>query len=480
MNTDRSPRDVMTAVVVFALLAGVVHAAEPTLLAEQGGGRLPIEGEGALRLRDIRGTISLRSGLDGELRFLATEGSPKGEERPVAVWSDGNTLILEPAAGNEEVEYFLEIAMSRDLDIEVELYDASLTVNGLAGGVSGAVEHVELIVRGAQGDVDLEASSSVVELQSVGGGVAVSGDGNDVRVGKAAGDVDLTLEGGTLVVREVGARIAGDLDGVGARIESVAEPFELTASDGSLELSAIEGGATLRLTGTTLSMDACKGDFMIETDADVAFRGMEASIHVNGYGGNVTGQGNIGLVEAKTSGGTIRLSEINGPVGVEGDRLDVSVEQVSGEIRMFVSSSTVTVVGAAAEVSIESEFGDVEVRGAKAAVTILSENGDVRASELTGPLTVEADGSLVDVAWNSMTFDTECRVENRSGDVTVVLPRHGGGRIEASAGFGRVDSDVEGIEISEDGDRASGILNRRPRPSVRIEAGGGVRLTGGR
>ena len=80
--------------------------------------------------------------------------------------------------------------------------------------------------------------------------------------------------------------------------------------------------------------------------------------------------------------------------------------------------------------------------------------------------------------FRSMTSREGSTITSLRGDVTVHFPAQGGCLVEASAGYGRIESDLETVRVSEDGARASGMVNRRSRPTVRVESAGSVVLAG--
>jgi len=223
----------------------------------------------------------------------------------------------------------------------------------------------------------------------------------------------------------------------------------------------------------------CKGELTIETDDEVQFNETEASLHVNNWGGSVRGSGNTGLVEIKTEGAQVLVEKIQGPLRVQGDRLELSASEVAGEVLVYVTSSTVEVDGAAAGTVVENEFGDVTVRRSKQEVRVTSRNGDVRVLEHNGTVEVDAEGPAVEVSWSSVGRDKDSRIENASGDVTLRFPPNGSCRIEARSNFGRIETDLPDVRISDDGNAAAGMLGRGTRPTVHVLSEGDLYLMSG-
>ena len=76
----------------LALSAGL--RAEERVIVEQAGGVLPLEGERRLSIEGVFGSVRVRPGKPGELRFLSTPADDPRGELPIPLRSDGSSLIL--------------------------------------------------------------------------------------------------------------------------------------------------------------------------------------------------------------------------------------------------------------------------------------------------------------------------------------------------------------------------------------------------
>ena len=75
--------------------------------------------------------------------------------------------------------------------------------------------------------------------------------------------------------------------------------------------------------------------------------------------------------------------------------------------------------------------------------------------------------------------DQNSVVENTSGDVRLVFSDRSGGRIEARARYGRIESELQGLVVADDGTTASGIVNRVNRPTIQVVSGANVYVSAG-
>ena len=90
---------------------------------------------------------------------------------------------------------------------------------------------------------------------------------------------------------------------------------------------------------------------------------------------------------------------------------------------------------------------------------------------------VDADGDDVTVWWSSLDPKRNSKITNEGGDVSVKLPGQGGCQVRAKSHFGRIESGVPDVVVSDDGSSAEGMVNRRSRPAVVIESQGVIRLS---
>jgi len=111
----QSARRTVAAVFLVAATHGTAVAQEPLLLSEDAGGILELEGERGLEISGFHGSVLVRQGKEGELRFAGRDVDDKTVERPVQLWLEGKTLRLIPLDGASDVPVRLEVAVNREL-----------------------------------------------------------------------------------------------------------------------------------------------------------------------------------------------------------------------------------------------------------------------------------------------------------------------------------------------------------------------------
>jgi hypothetical protein len=451
----------------------------PLLLAEESAGIMPLESvHRRLEIVDLLGEIIVRAGRPGELRFMAIDADRKRErlEVPIAVLEDGNTLILEPAAGRAETRVVLEVSVPQRFEARFDLRDCSLRVSDLQGGVEIVGENLEVKAGSVGGGMDVELRDSRLSAEGVNGDVDVQGVDLDAAFNGVGGFVYASTRGGSLELVRVAGEVEYELEDSRFVAEEITGKLLLTGTGGEASVAGLGGGAEIRVDGTRVRLEKAEGDIVLETDAEVEFKDCAAFFHIDSYGGSLTGSGNSGHLEVKTEDAVVSIQGVQGQVRIQGQRLGVRLADITEDVMVLAGSSEIEIEGATGAVTVENEFGGVRVADATKLVEITSQDGSVEATGLTGPVRIAAEGEQVLVAWNSLNIDENCRIKNEGGDVTLHIPNQGGGRVEAKTRYGDIESDFPEIVVADDGRSADGILNRRNRPLVQVEAHGTVRL----
>lgn len=447
-------------------------------VAIEGAGILPVTTERRISIRGIEGEIAVRAGKPGELRFLSLSSADRRKELPVAIFVEGNRARIEPEKETSSAPRILQVAVPAEMEVSIESERSRVDVSGVQGGLEVRGSELRLDVRGVGGTVELSLVGSVAAIEAVSGDLSLRATGTELRAASVQGDGSLDADGGRIELRSWKGALSADLDGVAFVLEEVAGAVELKARGGSIALSGAASGGTLSLAGTPLVLERCRGDITIETDADVQFRDMQASFHLDSYGGSLRGFKNEGLLEARTRAATIALEGLSGPTRIAGEGLKVSLKTLAGETMLFTRTSEIAIEAVAGKLYVENEGGDVRIAQASAPVEIRSRGGSVRVAGLSAPVTIDSDGREVEVAWQTLAGGENSFIRNAGGDVRVVFPASGGCRVEAESEFGRIESDLPRLRLFDGGRQAQGFVGYASRPEVRIESSGDVFLLG--
>jgi len=452
-------RATCTLLLLAALTASVAAEPEPRLIADDPGALIELEGESQLEIRGLQGTLALRPGKPGELRYEARTRDNQRSPRPVALWVQGRKLSLRPVDGDGGTDCLVELAVPPGLAVDVGASSSIVSVYALDGPFRFSGTGSELMTRGLTGRVDLQLTGGKVQVSGSEQAVRLESRDAAVLLEHTAGPVTLQLAGSTLDIQWARDTVEGDLDGVAVTAGDVEGLLRLTAAGGSLELQRASGGATLDLSGTPLALEQTRGEIDVVTDAPVTFARHDGPLKILGYGAAVTGSGSVGPIDVETDGAEVRLEQIGAGGLIRGRDLDLQLLGAEGDLTLRTMSSKLLLKRVGGPLTIDTELGTVEVAGAAGRVTVNSRNGDVLLRGLKAPLALVADGGEVDVGWVSLAISEDVSVQNSNGSLRVQLPRNASVRIDAHARSGRVESDVPGIEVSEDGHTASGLVS---------------------
>lgn len=472
---DASRRLLCALALVAAAAHGVALAQdEPELLADAADGSLELEGVTRVRLHGVPGTIAIRAARDNEVRWVGRSLANRRDERALAVWRDGSTLIVGPGSdAPAEEPRFVEMIMPGDAQLEVELLGGVLHLSALTGDVevrgSGSLE-----ARGLGGAIDVELTDGKVLLESIDGGATVSGRDLELDARSIVGVLSLRLEGGTAAVTHLRGELVADLENTALTLAGAEGPVDVTAIGGTLRLQDLNRGGRVEAEEAPLELLGAGARVEVDTDADVQFRDLKGGLVVRGYGSNVRGSSVAGPLEISSSDAEISVDEIDGEVSVRGDGLRVRVRKSSGETRVVGSSTAVLAEDVAGPLTIETDFGDVVVHRPAQTVTVTSRDGSVRVQEAAGPVNVSADGETVEVGWANLQLQDDCEIRNDSGDVRLIIPPAASGRLRASADYGTIVSTARGVRIGEESSEASATFGRDNKGTLTVVSGGSV------
>jgi len=467
-------------VALALLVPGIAHAEEPQLAARESAGLVPLDGEYRLVLRDLRGSVSVRRGRDGELRFTSTALGENSKPRPVDVWVAGSEIRLLPAQGGEDDPREVEIVADPGMYVQAIGLRGSFAASGMQAGFEVRGDVLDVDLRGLAGPVDITTAGGRASIESIEGDVALRSRSCAAKIRDVKGVVALALEGSTLEVTKVSGALEGDLRDTQWTVADLGAPLSVRVTGGQGQARKLAGGGNVRLTAAPFRIEESSGDFDIETDADFHFQKMKASLHVNSFGGSVSGTGNAGLVEVRTDGSRVTLAEIVGPARVQGDNLELHLKGVAGELYVNAKSSELEIEGTAGDVSIQAQNSTVTLHNASQDVEVESEGGVIDIGGLRAPLTLTADCEMVTVAWAATQVPKDSSVKNSGGGVAMSFPSASVMRVEAESKYGSVESEIAGIEVNDAANAAKGVIGGAGAAAlVRISADRDIFLTSG-
>jgi DUF4097 and DUF4098 domain-containing protein YvlB len=196
------------------------------------------------------------------------------------------------------------------------------------------------------------------------------------------------------------------------------------------------------------------------------------------YGGSLRGKGNQGFLEVRTRNTEVNVEGIVQGMRIQGDGLKAHIEDIGGELYVETTGSDVSVdrVGI---VTVKINSGDVTVQRALGTVQAEVVNGNARIIDGTGAVILDVDGGNAEVSWASLSGGVDSRLTNKTGSVNVRFPVTGPCRVDARSLYGRIESDLPAVNVTDDRREARGPVNGGSRPIVHITANGDIELSRG-
>ncbi len=473
MITAHSIRSILVCTALGLFLGGIAAADEPILLAEEARGLVVVEGQNRFEMAELSGTLSVRAGRPGEIRFMARTLDESREELPVSIWQVDNAFRMLPAEGHEERPVLLEMSVGPEIAVVLEVYDSRLTLQGLRGDVEVTGAGLELSARALTGNGEFQLDESTFSLDGLEGALTLTGEGIEASARRVGGGATLTLQGGAIGITELRGGIEADLENIMFRAEKLSGELRGQADGGEFRLSDLKGDGELWLSEAPLILEKLQGKLQVDTDAAVQFTQIAGDLTVrhSRFGSSIRGTGSQGSLDLEMNGGELVLADLKGPTKIRGSDLTVDLKDLQAELDIQSRSSTIQIEKAAGGITIENDFGNVSIQDAAEAVKVVNEGGDVSIRQLKGQAEVKADGGEVVVKWAQVGTKANSHIENEDGDVHVSLPEGSGCRIDAEAPYGRIEADHPDIRVTADGNFASGVLGRRNQPVIEVKSG---------
>lgn len=456
-------------------------APQVPLLSSDPSGTIDLVGQNRLEIDGFAGTLSVRPGKAGQLRYAARVRDNRRGEQPVGLWSDGQTLRLgplqAPPEGEAPPEVILEVAIAPGVAVSLApAAGSTLQLAGVLGDIEVSGERLSVGSRGVQGSHELDLREGTLSIVGAVGAVDLVAENVAIELGDLKGWVTLAVTGGRARVDDVEGPLYGEVAEAELEVESVTGQVDLGASGGRLALHDLRQGARLALRGTPLRMSGARGLVQVDSDAAVLFENLDANLELAVSGASVSGTGLRGVLTLDVADGRVDLDNVTGQARIDGDGLELAVRRVTNNLRIDTASSQVVVEDADGPVNVQNDSGDTRVARATKAVSIRSYGGNVQALELGGPLDLSADGAVAEVSWTKLETDQDSTVENPGGDVHVSFAASVQVKIEAEAENGQISSTLGGVTVTQDGTQAQGMLGKSARSTVKLKAGGDMVL----
>jgi len=183
-----------------------------------------------------------------------------------------------------------------------------------------------------------------------------------------------------------------------------------------------------------------------------------------------------GRVEARTSGGDLDIGRVNGPVHAFTSGGDIVVSASVGKTEVRTSGGDIVVDRSEGPVDARTSGGSIRVDRASGNVYARTSGGNIRVNDVTGAIDASTSGGSI-VAHISKQPDGRCRLATSGGSITVTLAAGIGFDLDASASGGRVTTDIPmAVTGTIRSSKVAGRINDGGPDLVLRTSGGGIHL----
>jgi len=201
----------------------------------------------------LSGTVTIVAGSDGLVKVTGTLGDGV-ESLEIDGDEDGVYIEVEydeDFHGKQQVSTDLTIRVPKGAMLSVETVSASISVDGVTGGLD---------LESVSGKVDVATMPAALDVETVSGNISVKSAPADSDVSSVSGLIEIRAAGGSIDVENVSGKTVihggviddGDLESVSGDITCHAIP----GPDGSLDIETMSGVITLVIDSTlTASFD---------------------------------------------------------------------------------------------------------------------------------------------------------------------------------------------------------------------------------
>ena len=184
-----------------------------------------------------------------------------------------------------------------------------------------------------------------------------------------------------------------------------------------------------------------------------------------------------GSVDCNTSGGGIRLGMIDGPVRAKTSGGGINVDGTTDDADLHTSGGGITIGDADGNVVANTSGGGIKVGRAMGNVKVHTSGGGITVEEVTGSIDASTSGGPV-TAYISGQPKGDCRLTTSGGGVTVNINKDTGFHIDAHTSGGSIRASGLTVTLDEkDDDTLIADMNGGGPDLYLRSSGGGIRIS---
>lgn len=227
---------------------------------------------------------------------------------------------------------------------------------------------------------------------------------------------------------------------------------EVRTMSGDISVNgSLKGELNATTSGGDIKLQDVNGRVMVNTSGgDISSGNINGNASFTTSGGDIT-TGNInGEAEIKTMGGDLRISNVTKKLNAKTYGGDIIIGNIGGNADVATYGGDINVKNVSGDAKLSTSGGDVKLEGATGTVNAKSAGGSLLLKKVSG--TIIASTASGDIVAELMPAGKgESRITTAMGDITLYLPENSKATIDAAIRVrGRWKSEKENYGIKSD------------------------------
>ncbi len=199
--------------------------------------------------------------------------------------------------------------------------------------------------------------------------------------------------------------------------------LNLSTSGGDVTLDgSLTGDVEFSTSGGDLKIDELNGTAEGRTSGgDIMVHDVEKSSEFSTSGGDIQVDRAGNDLDIETSGGEITVGTVGKDLHAVTAGGDIDIRKVGGKLTASTSSGDITVGSVGGSIDVSTSGGDISLTSGSGRISANTSGGDVSISNVVGSVEVSSSGGTVKVGLTPKG-DEESDVESSGGDVYLFIP----------------------------------------------------------
>lgn len=214
---------------------------------------------------------------------------------------------------------------------------------------------------------------------------------------------------------------------------------------GALTIAAQRGDVNVMGRDGTLEISSQRGDVAVDdVNGDVNLNLDHSSVHMGSSSARVTQVSGDVTVSGRSN--EVTISEVKGAVRLNGDFTDsVKLSKIGKAVTFKSSRTDLELAKLNGDLSLDSD--SLRADNLIGPVRLSTRSKDVSLEGVSGDVRVQDENSAVTVSLKSAG---NVQIDNRNGDITVGVPEKIGFKVDARSRGGEVQADFPGVNVAND------------------------------